>query len=185
MFVWAEAWGWLDGGALWSAWVGAAVRWGASYKMECHLERWRCACARRASPVPVGASLCPHLPAPSDHAYPALPTVTRPCPCSRASQPDPLVRVVLDLVPASASSAEKQGKAVFSVYVWKSERGIPHRPFFRAPDSWDSGGFQVVGGVCILSTPGAQVGFRSSVWCVQVCDLVDSWNSTRDGVGAH
>lgn len=27
------------------------------------------------------------------------------------------------------------------VYVWKGDRGPPHRNFFRAHDSWDSGGW--------------------------------------------
>lgn len=60
-------------------------------------------------------------------------------PVFRRYQTDPMARVVLDLRPDSTDPEEKKGKAVFSVYVWRGERGVAHRPFFQEHDAWDSG----------------------------------------------
>jgi hypothetical protein len=60
-------------------------------------------------------------------------------PAYRRFAAEPLARVVLDLVPSTTSSSEKRGTAVFEVYVWKGDRGPPHRKWFLAHDAWESG----------------------------------------------
>ncbi|KAI3434920.1 hypothetical protein D9Q98_002974 [Chlorella vulgaris] len=56
-----------------------------------------------------------------------------------AARVDPLARVVVDLVPSSSDKGEKKGTIVFAVYVWRGDRGVPHRAFFRPSDEWESG----------------------------------------------
>ncbi|KAI7843193.1 hypothetical protein COHA_003176 [Chlorella ohadii] len=60
-------------------------------------------------------------------------------PAYRRFAAEPLARVVVDLVPATTSASEKKGTVVFEVYVWKGDRGPPHRKWFLAPDAWESG----------------------------------------------
>ncbi|PSC76011.1 helicase-like transcription factor isoform B [Micractinium conductrix] len=63
-------------------------------------------------------------------------------PVSRAyALQDPVCRVVFDLTPDKDDNGRRsqtKGKAVFKIYVWKSERGVPHRDFFQQHDAWDS-----------------------------------------------